>query len=149
MTLTHHLVAIGSFFIAIIALIYWIVFWIRQHTAVQWNSTLGEILQSHVVAQADGWSAHVRYSYSVSGKHYTNDRIYLHPNDDTDQRRASHLAAAYPVGQKFPVYFNPGQPKDSVLDRRPSYWRLVFYGMFAAFFFTVGIAIYRNPQLLS
>jgi hypothetical protein len=149
MQFSHHFFGISSILVGLIALIYLVWFWNRHSAASQWGSTIGEILESHVAAQADGWSPHVRYTYVISGKHYTNDRIYLHPSDDTDERRALNQVALYPVGKKLAIYYRPNNPQDSVLDRRLSLWRLLFFAVFAVLFIIAGVAIYLNQSILS
>jgi hypothetical protein len=149
MQFTPHFVGLTCILVGLVTLIYLAWSWIRQSAASQWRSITGEILESHTTAQSDGWSPHVSYTYVVGGKNYTNDRIYLYPSDDTDERRALNLVALYPARKKITVYYKPSNPNDSVLDRRPSLWRFLFLALFASFFLVAGVAVYRNPGMLS
>jgi hypothetical protein len=60
----------------------------------------------------------IRYSYTVDGQQYENDRYSV--LDDTrfsSWEPAQELLSKFPVGGEITVYYNPESPKDSYLDR--------------------------------
>jgi hypothetical protein len=64
-------------------------------------------------------SPHVEYDYEVGGVRYRGDRIRA--GDRYASRSGSKLAYAaidrYPVGSDVTVYYNPGNPSESAVER--------------------------------
>ncbi len=117
---------------------------IRQHASNRWSTTTGEILESNLEEDSDGWGPHVRYLYAVEGKRYANDRLYVYlSNRSTEQDAKRHLSP-YPVGKTVTIYYNPAKPEEAVLDRRVPLWRPLFWLFFTSFLLVVGAEI-LNP----
>jgi Protein of unknown function (DUF3592) len=59
-------------------------------------------------------SAVVRYSYRVAGKDYLSSRILGRPSEGSPQAMSA-LIAAYPIGRKVKVHYDPKNPAAAVL----------------------------------
>ncbi|MEZ4668748.1 MAG: DUF3592 domain-containing protein [Anaerolineae bacterium] len=97
----------------------------RRKAAVtrQWPSTNGRVISSDIEMRYSSGSNHsgyspypvVVYEYEVAGKRFMNNKI-----GSGTQVGGSLIAQPtvnrYPVGMKVPVYYNPENPIDSVLE---------------------------------
>lgn len=118
---------------------------IRQNASKSWPTAIGEILESNIKEDSDGWVPYVRYRYTVEGKHYQNHRLYFHQSNSTSNERGAmqHLSP-YPIGKKVSVYYNPRKPENAVLDRRMPIWLPLFFLVFAIFNLACGVAMWRG-----
>jgi hypothetical protein len=92
-----------------------------------WPSVQGEILSSKIGVRQrrnegvnkDVSFPEVVYSYTVDDKRHEGSRIrFHHSGRDAFLRRSQveELIAGYPVGKTVPVYYDPGDPSESVLE---------------------------------
>jgi Protein of unknown function (DUF3592) len=117
---------------------------IVQRGSKRWLQTTGEMLESNVEEDSDGWRPRVRYSYVVQGKRYANERLYFHLSNSSTERAATKHLSPYPVGKTVPVYYNPRHPEDAVLDRRMPFWLPLFWLFFASFMLAIGVKMWRD-----
>lgn len=79
----------------------------------------------------------VVYEYQVGGETYTANTVHT-GNTAVGPRQAQRIADRYPIGADVPVYFDPANPKEAVLEPGlpPGLWKV-----FAVFgpFFVVGL----------
>lgn len=106
----------------------------RQHAAKRWPTTTGEILESTLEENADGWHPQVRYTYSVQGKSYVGDQLYLYASNERAEPSAREYLVPFPTGKTVAVYYNPEKPQEAVLDTRVPVWRPIFWALFAMLF---------------
>lgn len=88
---------------------------LRSLPTTSWPSTSGVVKESGVqpVGRSGPDEARVSYRYVVAGQSYTGTRIgYMLPSSDAGARR---LANRYAPGMEVRVYYDPGDPADSVL----------------------------------
>lgn len=88
---------------------------LRSLPTTSWPSTLGVVEQSSVqpIGRSGPDEARVSYRYVVAGRSYTGTRIgYALPSSDAGART---LANRYSQGSEVRVYYDPGDPADSVL----------------------------------
>jgi len=93
-----------------------------------WPFVTGHVVESHVQA---GWSedsegdrhrsysGEVTYTYEVNGQSFTSSQVNF--GAKTSHRRpepAQAMVNAYQAGRGVSVYYNPGNPAESVLERR-------------------------------
>lgn len=79
-----------------------------------WPSTQGEVLSSAVRRSGRTRWAAVRYSYRVGGKEMVGARVrYVAP---VALEWASTTVSRYPAGTPVTVYYDPEQPRESVLE---------------------------------
>lgn len=90
--------------------------------AKDWASTTGTVLLSTVQARR-GSKGHyanypvVVYQYRVGGMSYEGRKIT--PGLEWGGTGAEKVAARYPTGSQVTVYYNPANPAEALLDRKP------------------------------
>lgn len=127
--------------------------------ASKWPQTIGEIVESAIEAREksnmDGATTtanypSIVYKYEVQGKEYIGKRISVGEQAPDFELQAT--IAKYPVGRTVPVYYNPGNPKDAVLERDlpPDFGKglscILLFFVIGAVVFAVGVD--RIPQLI-
>ena len=88
--------------------------------ANSWRTTQAEVIASGVRKGCGGegeGTPEVQYRYQIDGKPYVNSRVHL--GKAYCGPAAAHRAAAWPVGAKPRVHFNPSDPAQSVLQPFP------------------------------
>lgn len=90
-----------------------------------WPGVQGRVLESRVEKNTqtnyDGpdttdFVPFVRYSYTALGREYTGERVSF-ALVTSNRRTAEDIVSRYPAGTAVSVYYNPGQPDQSVLER--------------------------------
>lgn len=98
----------------------------RNTAALNWPSVDGEIVRSEVQSKwtTDGQGQAVyrhrpiiAYAYSVGGQAYSGKRIDFYGNPGYTEAKARALCDKFPSGARVPIYYNPSNPKDAVLER--------------------------------
>jgi hypothetical protein len=106
--------------------------WTEVRRCRDWPSVPGRILERGVGAPMGtpgrSYLPHVRYTYSVAGKEYTNDQVYV-------IRRTGGLADAMQrlvdrLPDPVPVHYDPEDPARSYLLVNPmgTVWILIAFG---------------------
>lgn len=104
-----------------------------------WPTVEGKILSSEVVRKTSSSSnggssttyhAEVDYQYTVDGKKYFSDRVSFGQYGSSDRGHASGIVNIFSEGKKVPVYYDPEDPKTSVLDTRSGFgsWIMLIVG---------------------
>ena len=89
-----------------------------------WPVTDGKITLSKVEikrgSRDQGWTytVNVKYSYLVDGVKYSGDKISFGYYSSSSPRKANEIKRSYPVGKQVPVYYNPEDPYESVLETK-------------------------------
>lgn len=116
-----------GFILLLIGLIFLIIGMVaakKAKAALTWPVIPGRVLSSQVVehesTDSEGSSSvsyepRVEYQYNVMGQTYTAKRIAYGANS-FDYRKASEIAARYPVGAQVSVHYNPDKVKDATLE---------------------------------
>lgn len=99
----------------------------RQSRASGFSSAEGIIKKSEVESHSDSeggtsYSARIEYDYAVGGVRHSGDQRRFAMGISGGFKRAHDEAAAFPVGTKVNVYYDPGNPETAALERdfRPS-----------------------------
>jgi hypothetical protein len=127
--------------------------------SASWPATGGRILQSEVVYRHDSDSGayypQVFYEYQINGQTYRNSRIRFGMQMGFGAASVSQrVVSKYPVGTIQPVYFNPADPTQSVLDRSTgganTVLGCVIAGLVVTMIFVVGIVFvsFYGSQML-
>jgi hypothetical protein len=96
----------------------------QQKIASKWPQTSGQVVQSKIEAREkrnmDGSTTTgnyplVVYEYEIDGKKYTCKKISV--GEEAADFMLQETIAKYPVGITVPVYYNPGNPRQAVLER--------------------------------
>ena len=93
--------------------------------AKSWPSTSGTVIASSTKSYKSGrnssrtYYADIHYEYVVNGQSFKNTLVKAgeHFIRVTHAEYANETVERYPVGAKVTVYFDPVNPKDSVLER--------------------------------
>lgn len=113
-----------------------------------WHEVSGTVTEAElVVSRSDGatYKATATYTYEWKGKEYTNDRVSRSGGSDNigslQQDWGKKLERHQKSGQPIPVYVNPKDPTDSILDRSVRMGMVAFKGVFALVFGGAGFGI--------
>ena len=102
-----------------------------------WPTVPGTIVERGVgeaMGQGRVYMPHVKYTYSVAGKDYANDQVYLIRRTgglrDVIQKLVDGLPAT------VPVHYDPADPSRSFLLKNPlvTVWLLFGFGVFATLY---------------
>jgi Protein of unknown function (DUF3592) len=116
--------------------------------AALWPSAQGRIVQSRMRALQRQQGEHattvinvpdIEYVYSVGGIEYKGHRISI-GDIPAGSRQVEAALERYCVGRTGPVFYNPENPADAVLERDPPARPAVVYGVAAAVML-VGLAV--------
>jgi hypothetical protein len=98
--------------------------WQQSARSQSWSQTTGTVQSANVVAGRNpgrnGVSYYpvVMYEYNVDGQRYIGNRIHFGSQVGIGiQSIAARGLNKYPVGGTVPVYYNPENPADAVLQR--------------------------------
>jgi hypothetical protein len=97
-----------------------------------WPTVPGKILERGVggaMGRGRTYMPHAKYTYSVSGKSYTNDQVYLIRRTGGLHDKMQQLVDGLP--DPVPVHYDPNDPKQSYLLTNPmgTVWILVVFGV--------------------
>jgi len=125
---------------------------IQAGASRNWPSVQGTVVRSSVTSTSSRTSSSeytpkVEYNYEVDGKEYRNNRISFAPKSTSSRSEAESIAGKYAPGKTLPVYYAPGDPKRSVLEREVSLRTYVVpaAGLVILLF---GVAVYVRPSLI-
>lgn len=113
--------------------------------SASWPHAEGQILEvdlTHYQGPKTGHThaAWVRYRYTVGGRAYEAERVQFPPIQESgpEADALARAQAAFPVGSKHDVFYDPGDPALACLI--PGISPLLLWGMLAVLGVTTGIA---------
>jgi hypothetical protein len=91
----------------------------KQHQSESFSSTQGKVLSSQVTIMQGSkgstfYHVSVSYRYGVDGQTYVGRR-YRYDGHPLDKNLVNAVVAGHPAGSAVPVFYNPQNPRDSVL----------------------------------
>lgn len=93
---------------------------VRQAQTENWPSVQGTITRSEVVEtrrnKSTEYGLKLAYAYSVDGQPHVGSKVQSTQSMSGNRRFAEKQVARYPVGTRVPVYYQPGQPSEAVLE---------------------------------
>ena len=101
---------------------------VKFHAAADWPQSLGTITRSDLtIGQPLFMGLHrfhrvtVRFDYQVDGRVYQGNRVNygIAANAFLFEQFARVVLQRYPVGKTVPVYYNPKNPGDEIIERIP------------------------------
>ncbi len=120
---------IGLYYaIAIVVIANGLAIWREEGTVSRWASTVGTIRFGPAlrVGRSDGspptHMAHITYDYTVAGQPYHSGRLGFDSMTWRSYRGMVAYLATITAGSRVTVYYDPGHPQSSVLNRRTSVW---------------------------
>lgn len=91
-----------------------------------WATVEGRVVSANVNVftgkSGTTWRPIVIYSYSVGGIRFMSSRIAFHPVAAADRAGAAKVAAQYPAGRTIPVFYDPRDPEQAVLEPGGNPW---------------------------
>jgi Protein of unknown function (DUF3592) len=101
-----------------------------------WPSVEGEVRSSRAltvrpigVTRGTEYRPELLYAFTVDGIEYTGSRRKLFTMQNSDPQSAANVAARYPVGQRVTVYYDPRNPRESILNRETALpWGVLITG---------------------
>lgn len=124
---------------------------VRDHLAsgdwvlVQANVEEAELVASRGSKGGTSYAAKGTYRYSIGGRDYTSTRLGLDRLGGSDnvgdwqEEMAAFLKDAKEAGRTIPVFVNPEQPGDAMVDRDLRWGWIAFMALFAIAFGGVGL----------
>lgn len=114
-----------------------------------WPTTAGQILVSTIQYRRKSGGGHslypvVLYTYQVEGQSYQSQRIYF--GTLLGGSALTGISQKYPVGAQVPVYYNPENPAEAVLERTIPVARVL--GFAGVIMIAAAAATYFMPRLL-
>lgn len=113
------------------------------HAAKTWSTVQATVIESRVKEHSGSddttYSVYIAYRYDMNGTAYTGDRYNFFNWSSSGYRSKAEVVRQYPPGTTFPVYVNPANPVESVIDREPSL--LLLLGLVPLVFSLAGIGI--------
>ena len=108
-----------------------------------WPQTQGTIITSdietHKTHTKHGYSytygPEIVYTYSVNGQSYTANKVSYSTGSSSDVSYAQKIVNTYPVGTQIPVFYNPENPTEAVLEpgsNTMTYFPIIFGIVFIA-----------------
>lgn len=113
-----------------------------------WLTATGQILASTINYRRDSHGSRtayplVMYVYQVDGKQYQSQRIYF--GGEIGGSAMTGVIKKYPVGAEVPVYYNPQNPADAVLERSMPMAKML--GFIGVIMIAVAAATYFMPKM--
>ena len=132
----------------------------KAEESMSWLETIGTVIESKVEQGSnvlmsndeDGESApvflpEISYSYKVDGLENTSKRLsFAGIKSYSKRENAEKAASLYPVGAQLPVFYDPKNPKEAVLDRTAKRSNMLI--TFGILFIILGIATVLIGALL-
>lgn len=117
----ERMVAIAVFLLCATAAIVGAQNLLRAWSMRRWPMAQGEVRSSSVLQVSSGtdrmFRPEILYAFSVGGTEYTGVRRTLFPIQFGSPDYAAKVVAQYPVGQRVSVYYDPSNPRQSILIR--------------------------------
>jgi hypothetical protein len=109
--------------------------------AQSWVQTPCTIVSSAVVGEKT-YSVAIKYDYEIQGERYQGDRYSFFSTRTSGRKEKERIVESFPAGSQAVCYVNPGNPKESVINRNvdPSIW----WGAFSIPFLLIGLIGYRG-----
>ncbi|QJR09713.1 hypothetical protein DSM104443_00763 [Usitatibacter rugosus] len=124
----------------------------RSYRAGDWVVVQAKVEQAALTSSrsknSTTYKAEGRYRYRFGNRDYQGDQLgfmILGGSDNVgswQEEMASHLIDARDSGRTIPVYVNPDDPAEAVVDRGIRWGMLLFMGVFAVLFGAVGLGAF-------
>ena len=123
----------------------------KTEESASWLETIGIVKESkvkqgtNVLMSSDEDSEgtpvffpEISYTYQVSGMEYSSNRLTFGGKKSFSKRDyAEKVTSLYPVGSQLPVYYDPKNPKEAVVDRTAKISNMVL--IFGIMFIIIGL----------
>lgn len=121
----------------------------KSNDGKNWQTTPGKVLSNQVKEvfknPGDGYrlfQPEVIYTYQVGGQVFEGQKIMVGDDPIGLQKNMQEIAARYPAESEVTVYYNPGNPSESILERKSFQAPRSILLAIMFFFVAVSIACY-------
>lgn len=121
---------------------------LRANASTTWPTVTGVVtvaeLGKHLGHDRDDattYSADISYDYVVNDHSYVNGTVNFGSVQTSDPSTARRVLKRYPVGLQVPVYYNPADPQEAILEPGLD-WGSWFLPIFGGIFLVVGVGIF-------
>jgi hypothetical protein len=120
------LIAVPIILIALVVLFFALRGRRKVRASMNWNETIGTVLFSEVEERRSyssesgttiSYYPKIVYEYQVMGQRYQSQRFNLGEVGIGNYNKVAAKTAQYPQGGQVPVYYNPDNPQEAVLER--------------------------------
>jgi hypothetical protein len=106
--------------------------WSLRHASTRgndWPSTTAKILDRHMenAGKVQLFYPVVKYSYTIGGKAYTNDRVYAAGRIDSRAPTVQKLLDELP--DPVPIFYDPDDPQDSYILRTSAWMHWILFAL--------------------
>lgn len=126
------------FFVSLCICIYALAVFAMARKSSDWPVASGEVLSSKVISSGKSGKPEVKYTYTVNGRKYNGSQIFigLGPMGGGIGISSPHeYVYKYPKGKQIKVYYDPKDPKQSVLE--PGVNRVITLILLTGIFFLI------------
>lgn len=114
-----------------------------------WQSGSANLIEAGVHTSrgddSDTYRAYATYTYEYNGQHYQNNRVGISAMSDNvsdyQQEFGARLQQRWRAGQPVPVWINPNNPAEAILDRQLRWGLVLFEMLFVVVFGGVGLGL--------
>lgn len=128
--------------------------WMKAEASKGWLPVGGEVVSSdvdrhHSSKGGTTYRASVAYDYEYQGRTYKGSKIGIMSSSSSDRGAAQRTADRYAAGTRVPVYVNPADPYEAVLEPGGSGFAMMFI-LFGGVFAAIGLAgLFNAPKLIA
>ena len=123
----------------------------KAEESASWSETIGTVTESRVEQSTNVlmsndednegtpvFSPEISYTYQVAGLEYTSKRLTFGGKKSFSKRdNAEKVTALYPVYSQLPVFYDPKNPKEAVIDRTSKISNMIL--IFGILFIIIGL----------
>lgn len=120
----------------------------RANASTAWPAVTGVVTVAelgkhtgHDPDDATTYSADISYDYVVNDRSYVNGTVNFGSVQTSDPSTARRVLKRYPVGLQVPVYYNPADPQEAILEPGLD-WGSWFLPIFGSIFLAVGVGVF-------
>jgi len=126
---------------------------------LDWPKTNGNVIKSSIEASKGSsstgssggtvvWHADIAYEYTVDGQSYNNYKVSYGDYGSSDKSHAQAILNRYPLGKKVPVYYQPDDQSESVLEPEGTKQGIMLKIIIGSAFMFIGAIIALIPYVV-
>jgi len=116
----------------------------------KWAQTEGTITSGEVISfRSSGqnmYRASLTYNYTVEGKEFHSDAIHSGTSSTSFKYFPQRKIDKHPAGSKVPVFYNPDQPSEALLEPGLGILKYVLYGI-PGIFILIGFVVFLKRAI--
>lgn len=122
----------------------------KAHGSDHWTEGVATITQSKVenanVGGKPGFAPRIVYTFEIRGRAWYGNMISFSKSNSRNRADVEELTQKYAVGTQHPVFYNPAEPSDCVLEKGAGWVHYLGLLVPLAFFFGGGWIVWDNGR---